>query len=637
MKSTCILLVTLFISHITIAQEIQFNWVNAITGLNGEYSLGTVIDDAGNIYTVGYFDGKTDFDPGPDSFLIEPLGTSDAFVRKLDPQGNFIWAISMGGTEYTRAYDITIDKQGNLLVVGMFKDWADFDPSSAFYNLQSNGDSDAFIQKLDPNGQLIWVKSVTSVDWVNLFDIKVNSNNDILGFGTFSGTTDFDPGSNSHTIKSNQYVNTFIIKLDANGVFNWVKNVDGWSYSKKMVVDSNDNIYSTGYFLFTADLDPDTSTYNLTSVGRYDVYIQKLDPDGNLLWAHSFGSNPDHEIGNDIAIDVSNNCYVTGKFTNTVDFDPDTGVDNRTSVGNNDVFIMKLNEDGKIQWVNTFGGISSDIGRQLAIDKYNNIFLAGTFNQTVDFDSGIDSLPLTSNGSNDIFLQKLDSNGHLLWVKTLGGSGSDGVNSMLLDQLGNLYLSGPFRDTVNFDIDTGITNMYSSGVQFDAYLVKYSHCGYFELNTTLEQNGVTLSSPTTEFEYQWLKCDSGFQPLIGYILRQMTATENGKYALEITHSGICKDTSACMEIVSVGIGSNDRNDLTHIHVFPNPNNGLVNIKLDEGLLSSLTVHNISQQIVYKKESIDSQQFQFELFEPAGIYIIEVQTRTFSQRLKLIVE
>src|SRR6185436_8730374 len=210
------------------------------------------------------------------------------------------------------------------------------------------------------------------------------------------------------TLSSSGSTDTVISKLDSLGNFIWAKKMGGastdWGYS--IAVDLNGNLYTTGWFSGTADFDPDTTTYNLTSNGGYDIFVSKLDSSGNFLWAKQF-----HGIGNDagisIGIDGSGNVYTTGYFSNAADFDPGNGIYNLISAGNIDIFISKLNSSGNFVWAEQLGGTSDDAGTSISVDASENVYVTGYFSDTVDFDSGVGIFNLNSFGSHDIFVVKL--------------------------------------------------------------------------------------------------------------------------------------------------------------------------------------------------------------------------------------
>ena len=405
--------VTAFIAVICFLMTANINaqtldWVKTFGGRNDDNGISIAVDGAGNIYTTGSFRGTVDFNPGPDSIIVSSVGNNDIFIQKLDANGNFLWAISFGKKGVNVGSSIAVDSQGNVYTTGFFQDTIDFNPGTGVANLSAVGDRDAFILKLDANGNFLWAKSFGRNNDDAGFSIKVDAMGNIYTTGIFGDTVDFDPGADSTMLSVVGEFDIFIQKLDANGNFLWAKSFgsDGVDYGNSLATDANANIYTTGYYRDTTDFDPGKDSLTLSNVGNRDVFIQKLDAKGNFVWAKSFGGkNPD--IGYSIAIDIAGNVYTTGIFSDTVDFDPGPGVANLIAEGGGNAFIQKLDENGNFLWAKSFGGDGVSGGQSITVDATNNVYTIGSFNKTVDFDPGTESKNITSIGDNDIFVHKM--------------------------------------------------------------------------------------------------------------------------------------------------------------------------------------------------------------------------------------
>ena len=185
-----------------------------------------------------------------------------------------------------------------------------------------------------------------------------------------------------------------------------------------------------------------------------------------------------NDDGYSIAIDSSGNIYTTGRFRDTVDFDPGAGVANLTSAGIDDVFVSKLNSSGNFAWAKRFGGTSIDDGYSIAIDSSGNVYTTGRFRGTVDFDPGDGTENLTAAGSSEVFISKLNSSGNFVWAKRLGGSFSDVGNSIAVDSSGNVYTAGTFTSTADFDPGDGTENLTSEG-NSDVFVSKLDSSGNY--------------------------------------------------------------------------------------------------------------------------------------------------------------
>ncbi|MCU0440201.1 MAG: putative Ig domain-containing protein, partial [Raineya sp.] len=327
----------------------------------------------------------------------------------------YSWAKSMGGLGSDRSYNIAVDASGNIYTTGVFRNTADFDPNAGTFNLTSTGGEDIFVSKLDASGNFVWAKSI--------------------------GGTSNDQGNS-------------------------------------IVVDASGNVYTTGFFQGTADFDPGTGVFNLTSAGSYDIFVSKLDASGNFVWAKSIGGTS-LDFSNSIAIDASGNVYTTGIFEGTVDFDPNAGVFNLTSASFfGDIFVSKLDASGNFVWAKSMGGFNDDQAYNITIDASGNVYTTGFFQGTADFDPGTGVFNLASAGSYDIFVSKLDASGNFVWAKNMGGTGFDQGNSIVVDASGNVYTTGIFRNTADFDPGTGVFNLTSAGFN-DIFVSKLDASGNF--------------------------------------------------------------------------------------------------------------------------------------------------------------
>ena len=191
--------------------------------------------------------------------------------------------------------------------------------------------------------------------------------------------------------------------------FEWARTCGGTDYDEAFAlsVDASGNVYTAGYFTGTADFDPGAGTYNLSSAGYSDVFIQKLDAAGNFIWAKSFGG-VNEDIVNSLSVDALGNVYIAGYFYGTADFDPGAGTYNLTSAGEGDVFIQKLDAAGNFIWAKAFGGVYGDVSNSLSVDASGNVYTAGAFRGTADFDPEAGTQQyLTSQGETDVFVHKM--------------------------------------------------------------------------------------------------------------------------------------------------------------------------------------------------------------------------------------
>ena len=386
----------------------------------------------------------------------------------------FEWAKAMGGTMYDDGESITTDASGSVYITGSFVDTVDFDPGGGTYNLASAGYNDIFVQKLDTAGNFIWAKAMGGTS----LDIGLSITTDAFGnvyiTGYFEGTVDFDPGAGTFNLTSVLDDNFFVLKLDAAGNFAWAKTMDGGvsNDNSRSITTASGNVYNTGSFRGTADFDPGAGTYNLTSAGDDDIFVQKFDAVGNFTWAKPMGG-AGYDVGKSITTDASGNVYITGYFSDTVDFDPGAGTFNLSSAGSQDIFVLKLDAAGNFLWTKAMGGTGWDESNSIITDAFGNVYITGNFSGTVDFDPGAGTFNLSSAGSQDIFVLKLDAAGNFLWTKAMGGPDWDEGKSITTDASGNVYITGNFNGKVDFDPGAGTFSLTSAGGR-DIFVLKLS-------------------------------------------------------------------------------------------------------------------------------------------------------------------
>lgn len=473
----------------------NLGWAKQLGGPDYEHGRSIAVDNSGNVYTAGEFRGTADFDPGPGTYNLTSFSPCcyDIFISKLDASGNFLWAKQLGGTDIDIAFAITVDAAGNVYTTGEFYGTADFEPGPGVYNLTSAGSSDIFISKLDAAGNFVWAEqmggpanSAASLDHPSA--IAVDAAGNVYTTGNFAGTSDFDPGPGVYNLTSNYTFqdDIFISKIDVNGNFVWAKQLSGISNeeSVSIAVDAAGNVYTTGQFYNTTDFDPGPGIYNLTPVDEsnyqnYDVFISKLDAAGDFVWAKQLGgphvtgsSFTDNAYG--IAVDASGNVYTTGSFPGTADFDPGPAVYNLTALGGVDVFISKLNANGDFVWVKQLESISVVKSYAIALDAGGNVYTTGYFTATTDFDPSPATYNLSPAGGGpaaDIFVSKLSSSGNFIWVIQMGGISGEYGLSVAVNAVGNVYTTGYFANTADFDPGPGINNLTAFGAD-DIFIVE---------------------------------------------------------------------------------------------------------------------------------------------------------------------
>lgn len=308
-------------------------------------------------------------------------------------------------------------------------------------------------------------------------DITVDGSSNVYVTGWYFGTVDFDPGPGTFNLTSEFAQDVFVQKLDASGNLAWAVGVgsDSSETGDGVAVDAAGNVYVTGDFSDTLDFDPGPGVFNLT--GNGSIFVLKLSSAGEFVWAVAVGGGANIADYSDIGVDAAGNVYITGNFRGTVDFDPGPGTLNLTSNGETDVFVEKLDSSGNLVWARSMGGTDIDESGGIAVDASGNVHTTGDFSLTVDFDPGPGTSNLTSVAFLDAFVQKLDTSGDFQWVAAIGGLAAQVGYGVAVDAAGNVYTTGVFSDTVDFDPGPGTFNLTSNSFSDDVFVQKLDGSG----------------------------------------------------------------------------------------------------------------------------------------------------------------
>jgi hypothetical protein len=314
--------------------------------------------------------------------------------------------------------------------------------------------------------------------------------------GAFGGTIDFDPGAGVDEITPlDELYDVYLTKLNADGTYAYTKTIHGPvdEASHPITTDLDNNVYMAGYFYdVTVDFDPGAGTDEHTANGAY-AFLTKLSSDGSYEYTKTFGGCEGDctVIAESIKTDQENNVYLTGTLNDTADFDPGVGVDSHSSVSlvTSDTFLTKINADGTYGYTKTIGAESNNVRAGFVdIDQDNNVYLAGNFmygneggNSTVDFDPGAGTDSIVSSANYDTFLTRINADGSYAYTKTIGGTSNDYIYSLAVDQLSNVYLSGRFDGTVDFDPTSGTDNKSATGDGGNAFLTKLTQTTYQQI------------------------------------------------------------------------------------------------------------------------------------------------------------
>jgi uncharacterized protein (DUF2249 family) len=331
---------------------------------------------------------------------------------------NYAWSKVAGGTfSHDQATSICADQFGNVFLTGSFSGTIDIDPGLGVYMISATGTtSSCFILKLNAQGNFVWAGSFGAIgnNAVSGTSIKTDPAGNVYLGGVFSGTCDFDFSPVTQTLIASNAEETFVCKYTNAGGLLWAKQVGGGSSKTSITLDPTGSVYVCSSFTGTGDFDPGAATYTLSSFGNRDIFVGALSTSGNFIWAKQMGGS---------AHDTPRNIV--------------------------------------------YSGVSGDI---LVIGQFRSL--------VADFDPGPGTQTLSSFGGNDVFVCKLNNNGTFDWVGQFGGIGEDAALGVALDNIDNVYVTGGFSLTADFDPGPLQYNLTPNNVN-DIYVAKLSPTGSF--------------------------------------------------------------------------------------------------------------------------------------------------------------
>jgi Beta-propeller repeat len=425
---------------------------------------GVGADAFGNVYVAGTIQGSQ-----------SPVDTN-AYVTKYSATGVLQWSHEYGSIFGDSANAIAVDRAGYSYVTGSFRGQVAF---AAGLLLNSTGEGDGFVIKLDPAGNVLWAHQLANIGNLgnNLYDrlttsapkgIAVDSTGNVVVTGFFNGRMDMDPANPGvHTLNSvngpNGSPGSYVVKLNSGGNFVWEAQADGESGAKAygIAVDAKNNVYTIGTFgnhawfndiTATAGNQPNANSRKLTGPNWDSVYVWKLYANGTNAWARQMESSPQASVerGLGIAVDKIANVYTTGSFNGVaVDFNPvavQAGDTLTSTGGSNDVWIDKMDSNGLFKWVRQAGGVGDDWGTGIALDVNGNPYVTGYITKESMFGNQL-LTPVSPLGNS--FIAQLNPAGDFLCAQKAADVGAaapglDKAAAIAVDSLGYVNLTGAF-------------------------------------------------------------------------------------------------------------------------------------------------------------------------------------------------
>jgi len=458
---------------------VAFDSLTALgNGVDSTFANAVDSDQVGNAYVTGLFRGTVDFDPSSiradGSDTLTARGSGDTYVAKYAVSGSLVWVVQFGSDNNAGSgSNIKVDPAGNVYFNGGFTNAI----SVGSETLISMGLRDQFVAKLTSDGVVQWARRMGGTSDDNFVGLDVDSSGNLLA------ATVVDQGSLT------------IQKWGATGSAIWSKTVatQSTSINGDLVVDGAGNVYVSGNFNRTVDFDPSNKVRNITSFSTtYGTgFVMSLNSQGNFRWVSPFQANVSASgfIGsaqpNALAIDKVGNVIVSGSRGGRIDFQASSATYFFPSEWGG--FLTSLNPTtGFLNWAKSFDtgstpGSGSIYVDDIDTDSLGNVYLAGAFTGTVDFDpsSAINSkspvVPSSLAFTSDAYYMKLSGTGEFLWVETIGGVGGEWSRGISVDGTGGIHVVGSVNanTAVDFNSDPLITNEISTtGTKYKGFRLR---------------------------------------------------------------------------------------------------------------------------------------------------------------------
>ena len=446
--------------------------------------------------------------PGGSGRRLSPLydAFGMTFQVQVVPPLDFI-AATTGGVNDGELHprQVVKDLFGNNYVTGSFQGTVDFDREHAGGTLTSTG-TDGYVAKYDSAGQLLWVKKIDGTSGASGSGIAIDhhavgsaADDAIFLTGSFSGSLSYDGGATALTASGSE--ETFLARIGSSGTAASLvgltsdSNVSG----RRLAVAPNGNVFVAGEFLGTADVDPSGSAFNLISEsGSNDAFVLELSSSFGFVRAARLGGSGSDQA-TDVAVSSSGEVWLAGSFAATTN-----GLATLTAAGipadlRSDAFLLKLAPSGTSftsSVARSYGAAGNDTATALVVDPSGNAILGGNFGFSVDFDvDPAKAFTLHSTGDRDLYVVKLAAGGEFRWARAVGGYRDDLLFDLAVDDQGNVYTTGEFRDRVDFNpLDGSHILATSSETVQEAFLSKLDDDGRFVWAAQLGDQSGAVSS-----------------------------------------------------------------------------------------------------------------------------------------------
>jgi len=431
------------------------------------------------------------------------------FTSNIISQTSINWLNTGAGTKDNSGADLAIDNDGNVFVTGKYFGTVQFNDSvlatlNDFY-------SDIFLIRYNDYGTIEWVEKA-GVDYKDdkALSISIDETDALYISGTYCYGALF--GDTILYTNSGGWIEEgFVARYSKSGSFLKAITLNSSDIALYGIDVKNDYLAICGNVGPTLFIGNDTFPRQLNvNYGYEDIIFAQFDTNINYQLGKRYYSDNiyDWEVALSLSIDAEGSNYLTGYFPAELYADQFTLIATNTTQYSiyNDIFIIKHDSLGNVVWANSAGGSLHDYGRDITTDQNGNSYITGYFQGTATFGNQ----SITSTGGYDIFVACCSNSGQWQWVVSAGGTGDDQAFGISMNELGGIYITGRFENTISF---TGQSKTSNGGT--DIFLAKYDLFGSFLWAETF---GSTSDDGANSIDVS----ETGLIALTGYFQNTMT-------------------------------------------------------------------------------------------------------------------
>ncbi len=654
-------------------------WATSAGGSKDDVVNSITTDVFGNVFVTGSFRSTSILFGFTTLTNVDITGTTgDIFIVSYGSGGNFNWAKKAGGNMDDGGISVATDMIGNIYLLGNFKSPNIVFGSTTLTNVSSTNYMDLYLVKYTSNGIAIWAKSAGGTDHDIAYSVAVDNLNNAYITGFF-----YSPSILFGSITlNNANSQMFIVKYNPSGTVLWANTAIGAiQYHPSVTTDNLNNVYVTGAFSSSTIVFGGTTLLNAdTTAVTCDVFFVKYNPSGSVLWAKNFGGSGD-DRSYSASTDLSGNLYSTGDFRSSIIAFDSFALNNATPLFN-DIFVVKCDSLGTVDWAISTGGPATDYGSSITTDNNDNVYVSGVFWTTnISFGSTI----LNNPSQNDMFIAKLahcnlsaptitpssittfcqgdsinlttssaysyawsnNATTQSISIKSTGNYSvtiSDSLGCIGISPITTVTVNPTYSQIISASICNGSNYTFPDGTIDSIASVHTSHLNTVNgcdsiittnLNVITPNDSIFLQIPTCfcvpsdlavawgATSYQWIDCNNGNSIIPGEVNSYFMIIQEGNYAVIVNQNG-CIDTSDCYYVLSDGLVN--LNSAMEVSISPNPFTSQTTITFaEEQQNTRIEITDVMGRRVNKEQLIvNSKSATIDMSGYAkGIYFVQI--------------